>query len=1355
MERIEVVYQAAIALRQRGGAVKDSITQGRETKAFQAKEFVEHLCDLLGLELNEGEHCLKMLGGAYSRVQLWRWNNPDLGGEIWLHPNLTPEKRAFAIAHELGHFTLHRGERIAFHPPCTEAEVNEQADPGNLRHQDHRIEEYSPRARRELEANAFAAELLAPCAEVRRLFSLLPGCNADMVAEYFGISSALAQQRLMDAVLSARPTIVDRRPSQPFSSPVGNQTNAPTADDLIAHLDPYQKEAARASGPALVIAGPGTGKTATLAGRVAHLVTERGIPPERILALTFSNRAAGEMRERLERYQLPHERLPVMTIHAFAANLLREYASRVPCAPGERKLEPDFRILDEPDAFLLMETLLGELPLRYYRSLNNPTEHLRNLIIDFSRARDKLLSPDEYLALVAQMPPQPKMEADEETDELTRNKKGRRAKSQPPAGTYTPEDIARARERAMAYAVWDRALRQRGLVDFGGLIQRAVELLRANPEVLTDVQQRYPEILVDEFQDTNYAQGVLLLLIAGARGHGLWVVGDRNQSVYRWRGASPANLTRLVEQYPTLRRFHLRRCYRSVPSIVTFGSAIAARMAGYLAESTDSAAPVSAEPSPAPSISHEVLGPLEAHRQEERIPAVLRCDGFFSPAHEQAGLIEAIQRYRAQGYSYHDQAILCRKNSHVHQIAAALAAQGIPVKQTGYFFERPEIKDVLALLTLAAGPDARAILRARELIPCLGYPIPTAEELAALAQSLVPTAQQENTVLNPTTRAALSVLIETARKLRYNSTPEESHLASKLADFLLRPQGYAWQLVRIAEGLPITSQGQAKDLPLPAAATPLRAQSALAALGELLRIATQFDARWKHDPDFRSRLSRMVQRQQPKTSSVPTSRQTASKIIESEGGVTSPQEKDTPDEVIQLAPAVSCFLHYVHSLHMTDAPIAVSAGDEDTVQVMTLHTSKGLEFPVVYLPTLAQGQFPPGQPFQDAPAPPGLREIDLPGEAEAEERCLFYVGVTRARDVVVLTRATSYTKGKIAQPSMLLDLVEGALPNGQIQPLFSDEELERLAAMEAAADDQEDEEEEHTSLPAHLKQRVATSGPSKRTYTLSELEQYQRCPRQYKYARYYGLRDASQDAAMRFHRYIRRGRVELRDAHAAKQDGRWEEVEQRLRACWEEDGPAGHAYDSFYWRHAQSILRQEWNKLNHKQAHEGLEIALAQELTVELNRCLVRVHADCIAGGPGPASDPALSKPTVLTRVHARPPYMKDEEDPHLPLYYLAHQQQAPNLPVRIEVAYLGDVLADVAAIPGVSPQSDVVDMTAEAHKDASKYLKPGRKQRSRLDKLDEAALGIEAGWFPPKPDERRCRACPYYYLCPADLDAN
>ncbi len=215
---------------------------------------------------------------------------------------------------------------------------------------------------------------------------------------------------------------------------------------------------------------------------MAHLVEERHIPPEQTLALTFSNRAAGEMRERLERSGLPGERMPIMTIHAFAGTLLREYASQVPHTPDEAELTADFRILDEANAYLLMEGLLGELPLHYYRSLGNPTGRLRTLLDDFSHARDELLTSADYLALVDAMKRTPAPGTgggDRDVGEQTAQK-GHGQKVQPSDGAFTDEQIARARERAEAYAVWDRALRRRGLVDFGGLIQRAVELLRAH-----------------------------------------------------------------------------------------------------------------------------------------------------------------------------------------------------------------------------------------------------------------------------------------------------------------------------------------------------------------------------------------------------------------------------------------------------------------------------------------------------------------------------------------------------------------------------------------------------------------------------------------------------------------------------------------------------------------------------------------------------------------------------------------------------------------------------------------------------------------------------------------------------------
>jgi len=221
------------------------------------------------------------------------------------------------------------------------------------------------------------------------------------LAAQFGISPLLARRRLIDAVLAPPQSTAD--PDTLAREAPSDKNAKPVPGELIAQLDDGQRVAARASGPALVVAGPGTGKTATLVGRVAHLVEERHIPPEQVLALTFSNRAAGETRERLERSGLPGERMPIMTIHAFAATLLRDYPSRVPHAPDEAELTADFRILDEANAYLLMEGLLGELPLHYYRSLGNPTGRLRALLDDFSHARDELLTPKDYQALVDAM----------------------------------------------------------------------------------------------------------------------------------------------------------------------------------------------------------------------------------------------------------------------------------------------------------------------------------------------------------------------------------------------------------------------------------------------------------------------------------------------------------------------------------------------------------------------------------------------------------------------------------------------------------------------------------------------------------------------------------------------------------------------------------------------------------------------------------------------------------------------------------------------------------------------------------------------------------------------------------------
>jgi ATP-dependent DNA helicase UvrD/PcrA len=1339
LTRIEVVERAAATLRAQHLMV-----------GVSAAERIERICSDLQLELESCPSGDVTLGGAYSRLHLWAWDEPEIGGCIWVSGDLDPATRLFAIAHELGHYVLHRGEGIREFAPCDQQAVDPQADPADLRAEDRVVEEYSPRVRREREASAFAAELVAPLAEVRRIFTADARVDATGLALRFGITRMLAARRLIDALLA--PT----RSGENISAPTQEANNGESAPsepgELIARLDAWQRLAARAQGPALVVAGPGTGKTATLVGRVAHLVEERHIPPEKVLALTFSNRAAGEMRERLERSGLPGERMPIMTIHAFATTLLREYASHVPHAPDAAELTSDFRILDEANAYLLMEGLLGELPLHFYRSLGNPTAHLRTLLDDFSHARDELLTPADYHALADAMPPADDAPDAEPTDGQANPKKGQRKKPQPPDGKFTKEQIARAHERAAAYAVWDRALWRRGLVDFGGLVQRAVELLRANPAVLNAVRDRYPQMLVDEFQDTNRAAAELLLLIAGASGSGLWVVGDQNQSIYRFRGASPGNLRRLVAQYPDVRVMTLRRCYRAVPDIVHLGSAMAARMAELAPNPATTDAPVS-------MALREAMKPrsLEPDRSEGTHPALAHTETFSSDAHERVGLAAAIERHKTLGYNYGDQAILCRTHKQARQIASVLTGQGVPVSQLGDFFDRPEVKDAIMLLLLAAGPDGRGVLRATPLLVALGHPSPAGGELAATTHYLssqrtaLPGALcsthtlSQVTALSATTRAGLIKLGQAATEVR-----NSDRVGSKLAEFLLRPAGYAWRLARVADGL---DAPQTSDQ-LPGMRSPAQAQQALAALGELVRLAWRFDLRWKNEPEFRARLSRAVAHRRAARPIEPDTLTPAPDADIVNIAVTPGTGTQTQTQTTEKGQAVRSFLHYLHALRATDVVVPIPAGDEDAVHLLTLHQSKGLEFPVVLIPNLAHGQFPLARHGREEASPPGFRESDAPGEREEEERCLFYVGVTRARDIVAFTRATSYSKNRLAERSPLLALLDDTPGWTDAAPLLSDDECEHLltvaAAFEEADGDESDEEAE--AAPVTM-QTPAPSPAAKPIFRLHDLNQYLECPLQYKYTRIHDFRDPTRDAVYSFHKYIRQGMQKLRDVKASNPGADWKAAGAHLQPLWEGVGPAGHAYEDFYRQAAETILREEWQAITSpKSAATSERVRLAQPLQAHLNHCIVEVTADREIKMTATAIEGATVPLTVLVRLHTGRPRDKDKDDLTLPLYYLAYQQAHPGVPLRIVLAYTGGIAED-GAIGAYDPRNQV-DVTEAACKDAEIYRNATRKRRSKLDKLDEAAMGIVAGEFAPRPDERRCAACAFCYVCPSDPES-
>ncbi|PIQ82057.1 MAG: hypothetical protein COV76_05840, partial [Candidatus Omnitrophica bacterium CG11_big_fil_rev_8_21_14_0_20_64_10] len=334
--------------------------------------------------------------------------------------------------------------------------------------------------------------------------------------------------------MSIRPTSRRSRwilSSRLTSKPLPEVETVPASD-----LTEEQRQAVeQAAGPLLVLAGAGTGKTRVIAGRVAHLIQEREVPPEAILALTFSRKAAGEMAERLERRLGGAAlNLTVTTFHGFCSRLLQDEALAI-------GLSPRLRMLDRLQSWIFFRSLLPELKLKFHPVPTDPEGVIDAFLRFIGRAKDELIGPDAYAAFAA--------------------------------GLKDPEERQRAEEVARVYRTYQDRLERARCMDFGDLVFRAVEALRRDSALLRRLQERYRQVLIDEFQDTNVAQIELVRFLAGSGG-GLCAVGDDDQAIYRFRGASFASFLLLKHAYPELRTIRLTRNFRSTVPILAAAEAL-------------------------------------------------------------------------------------------------------------------------------------------------------------------------------------------------------------------------------------------------------------------------------------------------------------------------------------------------------------------------------------------------------------------------------------------------------------------------------------------------------------------------------------------------------------------------------------------------------------------------------------------------------------------------------------------------------------------------------------------------------------------------------------------------------------
>jgi superfamily I DNA/RNA helicase len=1002
---------------------------------------------------------------------------------IFYKKSVSPEQAAFYQAHEFGHHWLDSSTGA-----CTGNDIDEAMPEERVPLGIQRIEGYGPRERRECQANVFAREFLLPGHEARRLF-IEERISAATIAERLGLPPGLVQQQLARALLVPEP--------EPEAETEGGGHEAPGLDDS-------QRKAAEAEdGPHLVEAGPGTGKTRTLIARIEWLL-KRGIDPASILALTFSNKAAEEMRERVA-LAAPAAAPAIWagTFHAFGLELLRKYGHLL-------DLPPDVQLVDPGDALLLLEEKLPELPLSHYLLLYEPAFALRDILAAISRAKDELIGPDEYRRLGEVM-------LEGAADDAAR------------------EAAERVIEVAGVFAAYERMLEEARVVDFADLILKPIALLRNHPEIAEEVRAQYGQILVDEYQDVNRASGVLLKLLAGD-GKTLWVVGDARQSIYRFRGASPVNIRAFEDDFPGAKRLPLEINYRSQQHVVRLVEAFAPHMKA------------SAGGLPAK---------WEAHRGDQGGAILMEVASDLDA--EAAGLAQEISRRRDRGIAYRDQAVLCRSHTNLARFAVRLELLGIPVLYLGDVFERPEVRDMLALLSLTCEPERGGLLRVAQF-PEYGIPVDDVRKVLAFAgeQSIQPLEAiarlDEIADLTPAGRDGLALLAGHLAGVTPGTSP-----AALLFDYLFTQSRYLDGLV--ADG---SVAGQQQRL----------------ALFQLLQFAVE------HKPagsgNARQQLLQWIRR------------------------------LETFGDERQLRQLPS------------------AAAGIDAVRLLTVHASKGLEFPAVYLPALGTAMFPASPQYNQCPPPVGMLAEDPKDSHAEEEECLFFVAMSRARDFLCFSRAEMYGAKRNASP--LLTTIAGNLP---YPPGGTPRWRDGGPALP--------EDKAH----AHL-------APEHDIHAAEDLDQYMRCPLAYLYQRVLGLSGARDDNAyVRFHRAVYavlRWMSGLDPSEAVTR----EQALVRLGESWANIGPADHPYAQVYWNAAVAIVERAVAR-----RAAGGEV-LDADWHIERPDGRIRVRPDHVETGP--------AGPVVRRLRTGRPPKSKPDDDIYT-LYLHAAAQELGG--ARVEVLYL------------------------------------------------------------------------------------
>ncbi|WP_350270904.1 UvrD-helicase domain-containing protein [Brevibacterium sp. CBA3109] len=674
------------------------------------------------------------------------------------------------------------------------------------------------------------------------------------------------------------------------------------AAELLTGLNPRQREAVAHTGsPLLIVAGAGSGKTTVLTRRIAYALATGRAHPGEVLAITFTNKAAKEMAERVRSIVGPASRaMWVSTFHSSCVRILRREAKVL-------GMKTNFTIYDAQDAQRLVSQILKEL------GIDTKKYTPRSMLHRISNLKNDLQTPDDFM-------PRPNNPADEVLADVFKR--------------YTSR------------------LRLANAFDFDDLIAETVHLFGAFPEVADFYRRRFRHILVDEYQDTNPAQYALIKTLAGdgaggATGAELTVVGDADQSIYAFRGATVRNIVEFEKDFPDAETILLEQNYRSTQNILDAANAVIANNQDrkdkklWTSEGT----------------GESIVGWVAENEQSEARFIVDRVDELIDN----------------EKYTYGDFAVFYRTNAQSRAIEDALVRSGIPYKVVGgtRFYERKEIKDALAYLRVVANPDDDVNLRRILNVPKRAIGDRTEGIVADFADregiSFYTALGRLDEIVHLSARAKTSVskFYDLMRDLA--ATAEAAPL-SRVIEAILEQSGYLESLQKSTDP---QDESRVDNLAeLVAVAEDFVATQALAGTG---------DEDDEDDADAETAVS---------------------KIAESDAAVADEGDAGAhiPESSAAGSSSIEAFLEQVALASDTDQIPDAELGQ---VTLMTLHTAKGLEFPVVFLTGLEDGGFPHARSFEN------------PNEL-SEERRLAYVGLTRARQRLIVTRAE--TRSMWGQP---------------------------------------------------------------------------------------------------------------------------------------------------------------------------------------------------------------------------------------------------------------------------------------------------------------------------------------------------